>query len=92
MVSPTLGNVLVTAGGPVLIDFEGACTGPREWDVACAPPGVADRLAGLDHALLASARLLRSAFVAVWGWAGADHPMMRHHGEQHLAVLRAAVG
>jgi aminoglycoside phosphotransferase (APT) family kinase protein len=87
---PHAGNVLVAAGGPVLIDFEGACTGPREWDLACAPPGVADRLEDVDHALLASARLLRSAFVAVWGWAGAAHPTMRHHGEQHLAVLRAA--
>jgi aminoglycoside phosphotransferase (APT) family kinase protein len=87
---PHLGNVVVTADGPVLIDFEGASTGPPEWDLASLPPGVADRYGGVDGDRLALARLLDSARVATWGWAYAEHPTMRRHGEHHLAVVRRA--
>ena len=87
---PHTGNVLIGPTGLVLIDLEGVCEGPREWDLAAAPPGVAAHVPGIDADLLSAARLLRSAFVAVWCWASADHPDMRPHGEHHLAVLRAA--
>lgn len=30
-----LGNVIATADGPVWIDLEDVCVGPREWDLAC---------------------------------------------------------
>ena len=30
-----IGNVLIRAGKPVLIDFEGVTAGPREWDLIC---------------------------------------------------------
>lgn len=86
---PHPGNVLTTGDGLVFLDFEGTCTGPKEWDLAAAPPEVAGHVADVDRQLLTSARLLRSAFVAVWGWVNADHPDMRRHGEHHLALLRA---
>jgi hypothetical protein len=32
--SPRAGNRLPSADGPVLLDFETACVGPIEWDLA----------------------------------------------------------
>jgi hypothetical protein len=87
---PHTGNVVETAEGLRLIDFEAASLGPLEWDLASSPPGVADRYGGLDPDLLVLLRRLNSARVATWCWANADHPVMRGHGEHHLAVVRAA--
>ena len=87
---PHTANVVVTAQGLRLIDFEAAGLGPPEWDLASLPPGVADRYGGLDRDLLTLLRRLNSARVATWCWAGAGHPVMRAHGEHHLALVRGA--
>lgn len=87
---PHLGNVIVTAVGPALVDFEAVSNGPAEWDLASMPDGVAEAFEGIDTNLLALLRLLNSARVATWCWAFADHPRMRAHGEHHLAVVRTA--
>ena len=44
---PHSANVLATSRGPVLIDFEGACIGPVEWDLAIVAPEVAAAYAAL---------------------------------------------
>lgn len=92
---PHEGNVLVTSDGPVLLDFEAACQGPLEWDVAHLPPAAAERYAehhgDIDEHALAFARLLTSARIATWCWAGAEHPDLRRPGEHHLALVRAAL-
>jgi len=87
---PHTGNVVATANGIRLIDFEAASVGPLEWDLASLPPGVADGYGGLDPQLLALMRNLNSARVATWCWVNAHHPVMRAHGEHHLALVRAA--
>lgn len=89
---PHLNNVVLTPAGPMLIDFEAASTGPVEWDLASMPPGVATRYGEGDAELLTLLRVLNSARVATWGWALAEHPSMREHGERHLAVVRHAFG
>jgi aminoglycoside phosphotransferase (APT) family kinase protein len=89
---PHLGNVVVTAAGPALVDFEAASEGPPEWDLASLPAGLAEAYGDVDWELLARLRLLNSARVATWCWALAHHPTMRTHGEHHLAVVRAAAG
>jgi hypothetical protein len=83
---PHQGNVILTSDGPRFLDFEAACTGPLEWDLASMPPGVAAASDGVDHDRLGLLRLLNSARVATWGWAHASDPIMRAHGEHHLAV------
>ncbi|MCA1671493.1 MAG: aminoglycoside phosphotransferase family protein [Actinobacteria bacterium] len=35
------GNCLFTQEGPVFIDFEASCTGPKEWDLTFLPKEVA---------------------------------------------------
>jgi Ser/Thr protein kinase RdoA (MazF antagonist) len=87
---PHDGNIIVTEDGPRLIDFEAACVGPLEWDLASTSPGVAATFADVDDELLALLQLLNSARVATWCWAQAEHPAMRPHALHHLAVLRAA--
>jgi len=87
---PHEGNVILTADGPHFVDFESACTGPLEWDLASMPAGVAAATDGVDHDRLAQLRLLNSARVAVWGWAHAREPVMRAHGEHHLALVLSA--
>jgi len=86
---PHLGNVIVTATGPALIDFEAVSLGPTEWDLASMSPGVAKAFSRVDGDLLALLRLLNSARVATWCWGVADDPLMRAHGEHHLAVVRS---
>lgn len=87
---PHPGNWMVTASGPVLIDFEAASTGPVEWDICAMPPQVADEMNGIDTDLLRVLRPLRSAVVATWCWARSDIPGMRAHAEHHLGMVRAA--
>lgn len=90
---PHHGNVVVTRAGPHLVDFEAACLGPREWDLAVLPPGVAAAsTTPCDDGLLALLRLLTSARVATWCWARAEHPEMSIPARHHLAVVRAALG
>ena len=85
---PHEGNVLDTASGVVLIDFEAVSVGPIEWDLACAPPAVADAVQGVDRALVEAARHLNNVRVATWCWASL-HPEMRRYGIDKIAEVRA---
>lgn len=87
---PHPANVMATAAGPILIDFESACTGPREWDLSAMPPGVAKGMVGIDPDLLHVLRLLRSVVVATWCRTRSDVPQMRAHAEHHLRIVSAA--
>lgn len=88
---PHLGNIIVTEEGPHLVDFEAVSEGPPEWDLASLDEGVAAAYGAIDTGLLAVCRLLNSARVATWGWAQADVPAMREHGEHHLELVRRAL-
>ncbi len=61
------GNVLIAEDGPLLVDFEGACRGPYEWDVSAlerAAVGYRD----IDRELLSVLSRMRSLTVATWCW------------------------
>jgi len=64
---PHRGNLLVSRGEYLMIDFESVCTGPLEWDLSALPGGGAGVFA-VDPQLLALLRRLRSLCVAVWCW------------------------
>lgn len=87
--SPHTGNIVVTGAGIRFLDFETACTGPLDWDLAQAGPDTARAYPGRPGpALLGLCRGLVSVKTAAWCWAGFGHPALRWHAEHHLAVVK----
>jgi hypothetical protein len=84
---PHNGNRISTSKGIRWIDFESACIGPLEWDLAFQPNEVVQLFPEADLGLLALLQRLNSARVATW-CLGSRHPEMQEHGEQHLTLLR----
>lgn len=83
-----LGNVLATNDGPCWIDFEAACLGPVEWDLAGLGSDAADRYPEVDRDLLGLMSELRSLCVAVWCWMNPDRALeLREAAEHHLHRL-----
>lgn len=62
------GNLLRSRDGVRWIDFDTACRGPAEWDVAHLPQAAAKYFPEIDTDLLALMRDLVSAEVAIWCW------------------------
>lgn len=85
---PHDGNRLCTPLGLRWIDFEAACRGPLEWDLAFMAEEACAAFPQVDFELLALLRALNSARVATWCWLRARFPEMRWHGQHHLAVVR----
>jgi molybdopterin-guanine dinucleotide biosynthesis protein A len=61
-------NLLRTPAGPRWIDFDTACRGPAEWDLAHLPEEAARFFPEANTDALALARRLVGAEVAVWCW------------------------
>jgi hypothetical protein len=88
---PHGGNVLRTASGLLFTDFEAACVGPVEFDVADVDEAVAAQYPNLDASLHRSCQRLVQAMVATWCWAGYDdHDNLRHFAHVLLEELRRA--
>lgn len=86
---PHPGNVLRTSGGLVFIDFETACRGPIEFDVAHMPAEVTRYYPGADQTLVSQCRVLVLAMVAAWRWdRNDDFPGGRPMGNELLRELR----
>ncbi|MGE5689214.1 MAG: phosphotransferase enzyme family protein [Pseudomonadota bacterium] len=94
-------NVVQTSRGPIWLDFEDACVGAREWDLAALVahahvepprPEAADILAAygdVDRTLLEPFTLLRLLWVTAWGAFGAErNPARRSRTETRLAFWR----
>jgi Ser/Thr protein kinase RdoA (MazF antagonist) len=85
---PHQGNYLRTPAGVRWIDFESACRGPLEWDLAFLPEDAWGVFGEVDLRLLQLLRMLNSARSATWSLARIRFPEMRRYGEYHLEVLR----
>jgi hypothetical protein len=85
---PHDGNYVVTSSGLRWIDFEDACVGPLEWDLAFLPDDGVAVFDDVDTDLLGLLRTLNSARVATWCFVQARFPEMRRHAEVHLARVR----
>jgi thiamine kinase-like enzyme len=83
-------NVLVTPAGLRWIDFEGACTGPLEWDIAFLPERAIEVFPEVDAEVVNLLRTLNSARVATWCFARWQFPEMRWHARFHLEQVRRA--
>lgn len=84
-----LGNVLMTAAGPIWTDLEAVCRGPPEWDLANKPRAFLAAFKEIDVALLDQLSALRRACSAVWCWADAGRSReIREAAEHHTLRLR----
>jgi predicted trehalose synthase len=87
--SPHRSNVLVVGGAPLFIDFETACRGPIEWDLAHLDPEVAVGYpVDCDDRVRASCAALVSVKTAAWCWRRVEHPDLRWHAVHHLGVVK----
>jgi len=86
---PHDGNRLLTRAGLRWIDFEAACVGPVEWDLAVLAQDARAQFRDVDPELLRLLETLNSARTSTWCWIQARFPEMRWHAEHHLAVVRA---
>jgi hypothetical protein len=84
--------VLAVEGEPRFIDFETACTGPMEWDLAHVEAGF-ESFHGdsFDRRLLWLCRSMASLKTAVLCWADVDRGDFREHAELHLENVRENV-
>ncbi|SDK62508.1 Phosphotransferase enzyme family protein [Glycomyces sambucus] len=87
---PHQGNLLAAKEGPLFVDFETACVGPVEFDLAHAPDEVADHYPAADPELVRDCRLLMLAMIVAWRWEpGDDLPDGERLSAEWLAALRA---
>lgn len=85
---PHASNYLLTPEGIRWIDFEGACRGPLEWDLAFLPSDGVAVFQDVDPDLLVLLQTLNSARVTTWCWVQDRFPEMRRYGEHHLTIVR----
>jgi Ser/Thr protein kinase RdoA (MazF antagonist) len=87
--SPHRANWLVSANGPLLLDFETACCGPVEWDLSALPDDALAFFPAADHELVATMRRMRSVCVAAKCWVAPERaPELREAARVHLNLLR----
>jgi hypothetical protein len=87
--SPHGANWLVRRDGPLLLDFETACRGPIEWDLAALSDEVLDCFPDADGELIWVMRRMRSVCVAAKCWVAPDRsPELREAASVHLRLLR----
>jgi hypothetical protein len=87
--SPHAGNWLRTTEGLLLLDFETACRGPLEWDLAALDDAAVDLFADVDLEVVALLRRMRSVCVAAKCWVDPNRaPEVREAARIHLKLLR----
>jgi len=87
--SPHDANWLQTATGPLLLDFETACHGPVEWDLAALVDEALASFPQADRDLIRTMRRMRSACVAAKCWVAPERaPQLRDAAHLHLKLLR----
>jgi thiamine kinase-like enzyme len=85
-----LGNVFFTSDGPLWTDFETACMGPLEWDVAALP--CLAEFSDLDMRVFSLMDPLRSVCVCVWCSTLSDDAEKRAAAKDHLQRLKQTFG
>jgi Ser/Thr protein kinase RdoA (MazF antagonist) len=82
-------NVIWTESGPLLIDFEAACAGPVEWDLAYLPDASLSAFPDRDDEAVAKLRSGVSFCVAAWCWANpARAPEVAAAARFHVDAFR----
>ncbi|MBO6558792.1 MAG: aminoglycoside phosphotransferase family protein [Pseudomonadales bacterium] len=86
---PHLHNILNVQATPKFVDWESACLGPVEWDLAYMTQDVVEAYpARISDQLISICRGLVSIAVATWCWRDVEVGDLRDHAEYHLNSLR----
>ena len=81
-------QTIATGGGLLWLDFEAACRGPREWDLAGINRRAVKAYGPVDTALLSLVKTARLLCITTWCWTQPDrHPEVREAAEYHLKNL-----
>jgi Ser/Thr protein kinase RdoA (MazF antagonist) len=87
--SPHHANWLPSTDGPLLLDFETACRGPLEWDLAALTDEALAFFPGADREAILTMRRMRSVCVAAKCWVAPGRaPEVREAAHVHLKLLR----
>lgn len=85
-----LGNLLISPRGPLWTDFEDACLGPREIDIAGLPASAWPYFRDADQMLVERCADLKSVCVAIWCWSDVSRSAeIREAAEYHLDRVRS---
>jgi hypothetical protein len=84
-----LGNLLLCRDRSLWTDFEDACRGPREYDIAGLPPAAWPHFSAADLERVGLYADLKSVCVAVWCWSDISRSAeIREAAEYHLQRVR----
>jgi hypothetical protein len=84
-----LNQAISTPSGVRWLDFEAACLGPKEWDLAALDHEGVGAYGTADPSLLALLRTARLFCIVTWCWTQPDRaPEVREAAEFHLANLK----
>jgi hypothetical protein len=87
--SPHGANWLLSTRGPMLLDFETACLGPVEWDLAALGDKALGFFPDADDELISILRRMRSVCVAAKCSVAPERaPQLREAAHVHLRLLR----
>jgi hypothetical protein len=87
-----LGQAISTPSGVRWLDFEAACLGPKEWDLAALDEEGVSAYGTADQSLLALSRTARLFCIVTWCWTQPDRaPEVREAAEYHLAHLKTSI-
>jgi len=84
-----IGQAISTPSGVRWLDFEAACMGPQEWDLAALDEEGLSAYGTADPSLLALSKTARLFCIVTWCWTQPDRaPEVREAAEYHLAHLK----
>jgi hypothetical protein len=84
-----LNQAISSPSGVRWLDFEAACLGPKEWDLAALDQEGVSAYGTADPSLLALLRTARLFCIVTWCWTQPDRaPEVREAAEYHLAHLK----
>jgi len=84
-----MGQAISSPSGIRWLDFEAACVGPKEWDLAALDEEGVRAYGTADPSLLALSRTARLFCIVTWCWTQPDRaPEVREAAEYHLAHLK----
>jgi hypothetical protein len=83
------GQIIATTSGLLWLDFEAACQGPKEWDVAGVERQAVKAYGPVDAGLLSLLKTARLLCITTWCWTQPDRdPEIREAAEYHLKYLK----